>query len=156
MKKRGARFKTKRDPNSFNRVFRNKEDLDDQQKVVLGLAYRAAYEAIKTGDGVESHFHTLACTANIALVMCEGGIGAEYMDDVIVAQDAIVRCFARSKALGSKYLLNGDGIVSIARLMDIHDAQLSISTNGDLSRTVDEVYKRINARLPGHQIMELV
>ncbi|MFA5170410.1 MAG: hypothetical protein WC426_02510 [Sulfuriferula sp.] len=155
MKKRGARFKTKRDPDAFRRAIGGVAYIDDSQQVELGVAYRMAYEALKTGSGVESHFHTLACTANIALVMCERGFGTDYMDDAIKAQDAIVRCFARSKST-DRYLLDGDGISSIARLLELHDAQLEISTNGDLRRTVDEVYKRINARMPGHQVMELV
>lgn len=155
MKKRGARFKTKRDPVAFTRAIRGVYFLDGAQQVDLGMAYRGAYEALKTGHGVEGHFHTLACTANIALVMCERGFGAEYLDSAIHAQDAIVRCFARSKGLG-KFLLDGDGIVAIAKLMDLHDAQLKIATNGDLRRAVDEVYLRINARMADHQVMELV
>ncbi|MDP1620555.1 MAG: hypothetical protein Q8M12_06195, partial [bacterium] len=69
MKKHGARFGTARDPHAITRALVGVQMLDGSQTTDLALAYRVALECLRTGHGVESHVHTLACASNIALVL---------------------------------------------------------------------------------------
>lgn len=58
---------------------------DDQQRD-LGIAYHASLQALLRGHGTEQTWATLACSLNIALILCEQGICAGGIETIKLAQ----------------------------------------------------------------------
>jgi hypothetical protein len=143
MKKHGKRFGTARDPHAATRALVGVQQLDGSQTTDLSLAYRMALECLRTGNGVESHVHTLACASNIALVLAERGYGADSIDAIKLAQDGILRCFSRHQRSG-KYGLDGEAIQAITSLCSLHDAQIRIARQKHIREAIAEVHKRMD------------
>ena len=91
MRKRGATFKRKyqRDPGAWAHAIGMQQQLTDDQLIDLGMAVHVCIERLRTGHGIELDWHTLAAAANVSLVLCERGIGGEYLDDIKRAQDSL-------------------------------------------------------------------
>jgi hypothetical protein len=122
---------------------RDANPLTDDQQRDLGLAYRLSFQAMLTRPE-ECHWHTLAATANIALLLCEQNFGAEYIDDIKAAQDALMRTMHRQKKTGS-WAMDAEGIAAIRKALDLHDAQVEIAERGEIRKAMQEIYRRINA-----------
>ena len=151
MRKRGKQFSTRRDPNSLVRALVGVHTMDKEQQVDLGLAYRFAFQSLRTGTGKEEDFHTLACALNIALVLAEMGFVGEAVDDIKAAQAGLIRCMSRSQRL-QKWGLDGDAMTAIASALAVHDHQLTIVSQHNLELAIKEVHKRMS----NGQVMEVV
>jgi hypothetical protein len=120
----------------------------------LGLAYRTSLEALRTGLATENDLHTLAAAVNIGMVLCERGIGEEYLGVCFTAQDALMRAIGRAQATG-RHGLDGPAIGELATFCELHDEQLRIATQGEVSAAVEEVVRRVKGgdvlevRVPG-------
>lgn len=143
MKKQGKKFGTKRDAGSIQRALTGVKPLDGGQATDLGLGYRMALECLRSGHGQEAHVHTLACTSNISLVLAERGYGSDWIGQIKLAQDGIMRCFGRGKRTG-KWGLDGEGITEITKMVALHDAQMKIALQRDIRAAIDEVHARMN------------
>ena len=110
----------------------------------------SALEAIRTGQGNDDHANHLALAANVSLVLCEAGLGSDWIDKVREAQDAIVTLSARRRRIGH-YVASGVELQRIGALLDLHDAQLHSEgcTEGMMVQALSEITRR---RAAGHVI----
>lgn len=120
------------------------QPLAEDQTRDLGLQYHSALEAVRTGTALWTDCDTLANAANIALVLVERGIGAEYLPAVHAAQEAIVRMVLRGNDTG-RFVLDGPGLQAVSALVDLHDAQLEACTRLDVLHAIREVKRRHDA-----------
>lgn len=127
------------------RARQSKAPLARQQLLDLAIGYHGALESLRTG-GREADAHTLAMASNVALMLCELGIGGEYIDGVKRAQDAIVAMLARA-AKGGRYGFDGPGLAAVQAMLELHDAQLESPdcTEGLLLAALAEIRKRMAA-----------
>lgn len=142
MKKRGKRFAARRDPSAFMRTLVGVKPLEQDQRTDLGIAYRMAFQSLRTGPGQESDFHTIACTLNIALVLAEHGYGAEWIEQVKAAQDGLMHCLIRGQKIGS-WGLDGPAMTAIGEVLPLHDEQLTLATQREIREAIAEVHRRI-------------
>lgn len=145
MKKRGANFRNKgrRDPGAWLQAIGMQQPLTDDQRDVLGLAVHTCIERLRTGNGIEMDWHTLAAAVNVSLVLCERGIGPEYLDEVRAAQDALIRMLERQRKTG-RWAFDGNAYTTLARAVDLHEAQLAAITRDGARAAMLEVRRRVD------------
>jgi hypothetical protein len=117
--------------------------MDASQSLDLSLFQRAALDALRRGQATETDTNNLAVAANISMVLCERGFGAEYLPDVMAAQDALVRILARAARTG-RYAADGPGLQALAQFVEIHEAQIApgVCMQADVISAVQEVQNR--------------
>jgi hypothetical protein len=120
----------------FQRMHWNPQ-LDDDQVRDLAIFYRMALANVMKGKGSEYDVHTLACAANVCLVLAERGIGNEYVARVIEAQKGVVRAIGRLKCAWVG--LDGPALVAIREMLDLHDEQLKVANTKDVREALQEV-----------------
>lgn len=116
--------------------------LVDDQIRDLGIAYRISLQAMLNGRGTEQTWSTLACSLNIALLLCEYGIEAAALPTIKLAQDALLRVRERGQRTG-KWAFDGEGIRIILAAVNIHDEQISRATRGQIIAALAEVRRRV-------------
>lgn len=120
------------------------ERLHPSQVRDLMIAAHSSLAAIETGRGRQEDAFQLAFTSNVALILAEKGMGAEFIGEVKEAQDHIMALLARIDRKES-IALTGPGIQSLRRLLELHDAQVSHPdmTEGLAYRAVSTILKRM-------------
>jgi hypothetical protein len=98
-------------------------DLDPEQLRDLRIGYHGALAALTSGHANDSEANALALASNVALMLCEYGIGREYLDEVIAAQHAVMSIKLRRDRVG-RYGATGPELALLQTLLDLHDAQL--------------------------------
>ncbi len=117
--------------------------LDEDQQRDLGIAYRVSLQALLTGHGSEQAWSTLACTLNVALILCEYGICTADLNTIQHAQDALLRSRERAQRT-DKWALDGDGIRVVQSALAIHDEQISRCTRQQITAALNEVHRRVS------------
>lgn len=106
----------------------------------------AAMQAMVQGRGDKESWDRLVGAINIALVMCEQGIGPEYRTDLIAGREALLSCGVRS-VKANRFAFTGDELKAMNNAMEIHDAQLVNVRAIDIDRAAAEVIRRLNHRI---------
>ena len=106
------------------RAANSTEPLDKSQRTDLALGYHGALASLTSGAGTWDDCNTLACAANIALLLCEYGLGADEQAEVQAAQEAIFRMTNRGKP-SRRFVLTGPEIRALQALLELHDLQLA-------------------------------
>lgn len=126
--------------------------LNASQCTDLGLGYHGALAALMSGHGSAEDLNTLALTSNIAMLLCEYGIGLDEIDDAKTAQDAVVFAVARGERTG-RWLLSGSEIRPLQKLVALHDAQLA--SPACTEAVMVGAIREIRARAKAGQVMTL-
>lgn len=145
MRKRGKGFQGK----GSGRVYRAawlqaigmQQPLTQDQIDDLGLAVHLAVERLRIGQPIEGDWHTLAAAVNVSLVLCERGVGAEYLPDIIKAQDALLRIFERQARTGG-WGFDGPAYSALTLAVEIHEAQVASITRDGARAAMLEVRRR--------------
>lgn len=127
-----------------------KVPMSQAQQVDIALAARIAFEEVSHGRGIDDHIDTLACAANVSLVLAERGYGPECEPKIIEAQAALMRIKARQqqgKAIG----LDGPGAQALRDLMDTHEQQIEHAGKAEVASALIE----INTRRVTGQVMSV-
>lgn len=145
MRKRGKHYAGKHrcDPGAWAHAIGMQQQLTDDQLTDLGMAVHVCIERLRTGGGIELDWHTLAAAVNVSLVLCERGIGAEYLDDIKIAQDALIEILERHRRTG-RWAFHGSGYVALTRAVEIHEAQLTGITRDSARAAMMEVRRRVD------------
>ncbi len=143
MRKRGAHFKRRIDPHAGLQAIAMQHQLDHSQKQTIGLALRTLLEALRLGKADEHAFHNLAAAVNVSLVLCERGIGEEYLDLVKRAQDALLRLYQRGRQSG-RWVMDGPGLNDLREAIDLHEQHLALVSRAEAANAMREVMRRIN------------
>lgn len=142
MRKRSQYRPYRSDRSAWAHCINMQQQLTDDQLTDLGMAIHTCIERLRTGHGIEMDWHTLAAAANVSLVLCERGIGAEYLDDVKTAQDALMYIIERHRRIG-RWAFDGSAYTAITRLVELHEAQLANITRDGARAAMLEVRKRV-------------
>lgn len=108
----------------------------------LSYSYWAALENLRSGPADYDAWECLVSTLNIGMALCEGGIGPEYVDEMVVAQEAAVRAKVRADE-GKSYRLDGDGIAIITEALRTHDVQLEHAQRKEVTAAIRLVRQRV-------------
>lgn len=146
MRKRGAQFSRRIDPTACLHAIAMQHPLDASQKTDESIALRTNLEALRTGHGGESAFHTITAAVNVSMVLCERGHGPEHLPAVLQAQDSLLRVWQRAQQSG-KFLFDGRGWQQVNHALDLHEAQLANVTRREASDALHEVMRRIDRGL---------
>jgi hypothetical protein len=121
--------------------------MDAAQVRDLAIGYHSALDAIRRGAGCWDDVNTLALACNVALVLADAGIGADWCDKVKDAQVALVSLEARASSLRGRYVLTGGELQTLRALLDLHDAQLESDdcTQGVMVQALTEIRRRMEA-----------
>lgn len=143
MRKRSKYRPYRCDPGAWAHAIGMTQPMTDDQLTDLGMAVHTSIERMRIGHGIELDWHTLAAAVNVSLVLCERGIGAEYLDDIKTAQDALIDILERHRRTG-RWAFHGSGYVALARAVQIHEAQLANITRDSARAAMLEVRKRVD------------
>lgn len=126
------------------RAVQSTEQLDATQIRDLGIGYHGALHSITSGTGCYDDANTLAMAANIAMLLCEVGVGREYIAQAKAGQEAVVLLMMRARTHG-KFVATGSELRALQDLLELHDAQLESEdcTEGKLTQVLDECKRRI-------------
>lgn len=143
MRKRGAHFKNKgrRDPGAWLQAIGMQQPLTQEQIDDLGLAVHLAIERLRTGNPIEGDWHTLAAAVNVSMVLCEKGVGAELLPDILAAQDALLRIYNRHASTG-RWAFDGPAYKALTRAVEIHEAHAAAITRDGARAAMLEVRRR--------------
>jgi len=111
------------------------------KQVDLNLAAIAALDEILHGLGQPDHIATLACAANVSLVLAERGHGPECEDKVKDAQQAIMRVRSRYQRAGA-IGFDGQGAQAVRDLLWIHEQQCAQAGQVEVADAMLEVHER--------------
>lgn len=145
-KRKGSR---KYDPNRWlNRAIAANErrmdakPLTETRQNEIALGHHLSFEALLRCP-TEEAWYDLAGNLNMALVLCERGIGAEYIDDIKAAMIGMMRSKYRADRTGS-YALDADAIASLKTALAVHDAQLEVAERSELRAAAKTIVDRAN------------
>src|SRR5574340_42184 len=141
MRKRSKYRPYRTDRSAWAHAIGMQQQLADDQLTDLGMAVHTCIERMRTGNGVELDWHTLAAAVNVSLVLCERGIGAEYLDDVKTAQDALIEILGRHRRTG-RWAFHGSAYVALTRAVELHEQQLANVTRSEERRVGKECRSR--------------
>ncbi len=116
--------------------------LTDDAKWQIAVGMSSALTLMKDGKGEEGDCATLTFGVNIAYVLCTMGFGAEYLDDISSAMDAVFRCRVRGENQGV-WTLDLDAVRAIDQALTICEAQLEIVTADEINKAIDTIYERM-------------
>jgi hypothetical protein len=120
----------------------NASVLKPDQVTDLGVAYWLSFENLRTGDANEESWSCVACALNVALVLCEKGIGAEYEQQLVKALDGCFRAKIRSAKSGN-FRLDGEALRDIETALQIHDQQMQLAKRWEVTAAMQTIYKRL-------------
>lgn len=135
------KHRTIRDPWA---CIRNRLPLDTSQQISIGAAYHTNLQAILNGGGTDQIWATLACSLNIAMMLCEQGFNAGQLDTIKQAQQAMLSCKARAAKHG-RYGFTGDEARLVMEACTIHDDQIAAATKSQVSAALRDLHQRIEA-----------
>lgn len=126
MRKRGKGFngKRQRNPLAWQNAIAMQHGLTQGQRDDLGLAIHTGIERMRNGIGLEEDFWTFAAMANVSLILCERGVGAERLLVVYAVQEALLDIKARHERSG-KWGFSGPEMLAINEAAGLHEAQIA-------------------------------
>ncbi|MBN3822289.1 hypothetical protein G3O00_01480 [Burkholderia sp. Ac-20384] len=118
----------------------------DSQLRDMGIAYRIAFDRMRSGRGDASTWSTLNGMMHIAAAMAERGIGYEHTDELDRALAGIERAERHGRESGC-WTFDGDALSAVCDALIIHDAQLEVATIGDAREAIEEAERRIDQEM---------
>lgn len=106
----------------------------------INLPVRIAYESLRTGQGHEADFHTLAAAINVALV--RGDAVPECVRVCQEAQAALMRMMERHHRLGV-WGMDGMALQEIPPAIDLYEQIVETSTPQQLMEAMRETVRRM-------------
>ncbi|GGI16394.1 hypothetical protein [Oxalicibacterium faecigallinarum] len=157
-KKRTKRYTPRRahTTGNANRIFQllgrveDQKLLDPMDMTDLGIAYWAAFHQMLHGQAREEDWTMVTVALNTALILCEQGFGADWVDTINVALEGAWRSKLRADGLGV-WRYDGNAICAIREALEMHDLQVEHANKGEIRAAFDEVRRRAVA---GHVFAE--
>lgn len=109
----------------------------------LRIKNSAAMSALFKGQATRQDMETLIAMHNICEALWQMGVGRDYGDVVIRGKVALLDVGARGKSSGH-FVLKAPEMQALNDLMELHDAQMEISTVRDLEKATAIARQQIN------------
>ena len=105
-----------------------------------------AIDALRKGVADREDIDTIIAALNIAEALQRLGIGDEYRDQVRAAQDALYAVSRRGIDREYRFVLKAQELVAINLGMEIHDAQIEVTSIKHMEDALDIVRDEIKNR----------
>ncbi len=113
----------------------------EDEKIEVAIIFRRAFDALIKGECDGELFSGLTLPVNMAIVLCEMNIGAEYMPDAIAARDALY-AITETKNKTGRYVARSKEIEALRKIIAVHEAQIDIVSMAELRAAVDDCRRR--------------
>lgn len=105
-----------------------------------------AIDALRKGIADREDIDTIIEALNIAEALQRLGIGDEYKDELRSAQDALYAVSKRGVDREYRFVLKAQELTAINLGMEIHDAQIEVTTVEQMEKAIDIVKSEIKNR----------
>ena len=128
------------DPMTMFKTVSKIEPFTAAELLRLELPIRISFEALKSGQGVESDFHDIAAAINAAMVRSED-VDPLCEQTAIAARDALMRTWERHQRTG-RWGFDGPGLGEVESGIDLHEQLIRLSTPLQMMEAMREVIRR--------------
>ena len=112
----------------------------------LKIKNHSALEALRTGQAKRYDIDSIISALNVSEALSRLGIGHEYMDEIKQGQDALLELSRRGINRDDRFVAKAAELTAINYVMELHDAQLEITTIAQLEKALDMVVLEIKSR----------
>jgi hypothetical protein len=125
--------------------FRNISETGDAV-LHLKIKNHESIESLRKGNATRIDIDTIIGAFNIAEALARMKIGEDYSAEIKAGQDALFEVAKRGVNRDERFILKAAELVAINLTMEVHDAQLEITTVAELEKAMDIVAKEIKMR----------
>ena len=125
--------------------FRNISETGDAV-LHLKIKNHESLECLRKGEAQRIDIDTIIGAFNIAEALARMQIGDEYAKEIKDGQDALLEVAKRGVGRDDRFILKAAEMSAINMTMEVHDAQLEITTIGELEKAMKIVENEIRAR----------
>ena len=112
----------------------------------LKIKNHESLECLRKGEATRLDIDTIIGAFNIAEALARMKIGDDYAKEIKAGQDALLDVAKRGVDRDDKFVLKAAELTAIMLVAEIHDAQLEITTIGELEQSMKIVEKEIRMR----------
>jgi hypothetical protein len=125
--------------------FRNISETGDAV-LHLKIKNHESLECLRKGEATRMDIDAIISAFNMAEALARMQIGDDYAAEIKAGQDALLDAAKRGVNRDDRFVLKAAELSAINLVMEIHDAQLEITTIGELEKAMDIVTKEIRMR----------
>jgi hypothetical protein len=125
--------------------FRNISETGDAV-LHLKIKNHESLECLRKGQATRLDIDAIISAFNMAEALARMKIGDDYASEIKAGQDALFAVAKRGVSRDDRFVLKAEEMAPINLAMEIHDAQLEITTIGELEKAMDIVVKEIRMR----------
>ena len=125
--------------------FRNISETGDAV-LHLKIKNHESLECLRKGEATRMDIDAIISAFNMAEALARMQIGDDYAVEIKAGQDALLDVAKRGVNRDDRFVLKAAELSAINLVMEIHDAQLEITTIGELEKAMDIVAKEIKMR----------
>ena len=125
--------------------FRNISETGDAV-LHLKIKNHESLECLRKGEATRMDVDAIISAFNMAEALARMQIGDDYATEIKAGQDALLDVAKRGVNRDDRFVLKAAELSAINLVMEIHDAQLEITTIGELEKAMDIVAKEIRMR----------
>lgn len=125
--------------------FRNISETGDAV-LHLKIKNHESLEYLRKGEATRMDIDAIISAFNMAEALARMQIGDDYAAEIKAGQDALLDAAKRGVNRDDRFVLKAAELTAINLVMEIHDAQLEITTIGELEKAMDIVAKEIRMR----------
>ena len=103
---------------------RSKEQVFKETADMILTALDGSWRHLRAGNATDDDYNALTTAANLCIVLCERGVGAEWRDVVSRAMRAMQEVRDRHTKIG-RYVATGEALTLIREMIDVRYAQLT-------------------------------
>lgn len=112
----------------------------------LKIKNHESLECLRKGEATRMDIDAIISAFNMAEALARMQIGDDYAAEIKAGQDALLAVAKRGVNRDDRFVLKAQELTAIVETMLIHDAQLEITTIGELEKAMDIVTKEIRMR----------
>jgi hypothetical protein len=112
----------------------------------LKIKNHESLECLRKGEATRLDIDAIISAFNMAEALARMQIGDDYAAEIKAGQDALLDVAKRGVNRDDRFVLKAQELTAIVETMFIHDAQLEITTIGELEKAMDIVTKEIRMR----------
>ena len=125
--------------------FRNISETGDAV-LHLKIKNHESLECLRKGEATRLDIDAIISAFNMAEALARMQIGDDYAKEIKAGQDALLAVAKRGVSRDDRFVLKAEELTAINLVLEIHDAQLEITTIGELEKAMDIVMKEIKMR----------
>jgi hypothetical protein len=112
----------------------------------LKIKNHSALEALRTGQAKRYDIDSIISALNVSEALSRLGIGEDYAKEIKDSQEALLALSRRGINREDRFVAKASELTAINYGMELHDAQLEITTIAELEKALDMVVAEIKSR----------